>query len=138
MVFTNGCFDLLHPGHVHYLKEAKALGDKLIVGLNSDASVQQLKGNNRPINDEVFRLKMLLGLAVDLVILFSEETPIELIKCIKPDTLVKGGDYKINTIVGAEYVLSYGGEVRVLSFLEGYSSSSIIKKILSSEHDNDS
>ena len=137
-MFTNGCFDLLHPGHVYYLKEAKALGDKLIVGLNSDASINILKGANRPINDEVFRREMLLGLSVDLVILFSEETPIELIKRIQPDVLVKGGDYDMSTIVGAEFVQSNGGEVKVLSFLEGYSSSSIIKKILSSEHDNNS
>lgn len=130
IVFTNGCFDLLHPGHIYYLNEAAALGDKLVVGLNTDASVRQLKGSDRPINDEGFRKKMLEGLrAVNYVELFSEETPLKLIEAIKPDTLVKGGDYVIETVVGADLVLSYGGEVRILSFLEGYSSSSIIQKI---------
>jgi rfaE bifunctional protein nucleotidyltransferase chain/domain len=135
IVFTNGCFDLLHPGHVQYLKDAAALGDKLVVGLNSDSSVARLKGENRPINDMLFRKYMLAALKpVDLVIVFEEDTPRLLIESIKPDLLVKGGDYTIDGVVGADLVAAYGGEVRILSFLEGYSSTSIIHKIISLEH----
>ncbi len=130
IVFTNGCFDLLHPGHLQYLAEARALGDILIVGLNSDASVQRLKGAHRPINTEQARALMLAALVVvDAVIVFDEDTPLALIDLIKPDILVKGGDYSIETIVGAQEVLSNGGAVKVLSFLEGYSTTMIEQKI---------
>jgi rfaE bifunctional protein nucleotidyltransferase chain/domain len=130
IVFTNGCFDLLHAGHIAYLSEAAALGDVLIVGLNSDSSVQRLKGPSRPINDESTR-GMLLGsmFFIDAVVPFSEETPLELIKTIMPDVLVKGGDYEIPQIVGAKEVIESGGNVKTLSFLPGYSSTSIIEKI---------
>lgn len=130
IVFTNGCFDLLHAGHLTYLSEAAALGDVLIVGLNSDISVQQLKGPNRPVNDELSRAAMLASMFfIDGVVLFPDNTPLELIKAIKPDVLVKGGDYQINQIVGAAETLANGGEVKILSFLPGYSSSAIIEKI---------
>lgn len=139
LVFTNGCFDILHPGHIQYLNDAAALGDKLIVGLNSDSSVRQIKGPHRPIFSEAFRLAMLEALrSVDAVILFSEETPLKLIQQIKPDFLVKGGDYRVDQVVGAEYVQSYGGEVRILSFVEGYSTSAIINQITQQEHDDNS
>ena len=135
LVFTNGCFDILHPGHIRYLNDAAALGDKLIVGLNSDSSVRTIKGSNRPVFNEEFRKSMLEGLrAVDVVVLFSEETPLKLIRLIKPDFLVKGGDYSVEEVVGAEYVQSYGGEVRILSFVEGYSTSSIIDHIILNNH----
>lgn len=133
IVFTNGCFDLLHPGHLAYLSEAASLGDVLIIGLNSDSSVQQLKGPSRPVNNELSRTTMLASMFfVDGVVLFSEDTPLELIKQIKPDVLVKGGDYEIHQIAGAEETLANGGEVKVLGFLPGYSSSSIIDKIKNS------
>lgn len=130
IVFTNGCFDLLHPGHVHYLTEARALGDRLVVGLNTDESIRRLKGNSRPINSLLFREAMLQALKpVDLVIPFHEDTPLQLIKTIRPHVLVKGGDYTISTVVGHEEVLQRNGEVRILSFLPGYSSTAIIEKI---------
>jgi len=133
IVFTNGCFDLLHAGHLAYLSEAASLGDVLIIGLNSDESVQQLKGPSRPVNNEISRTKMLASMFfVDAVVLFSEDTPLELIKGIKPDVLVKGGDYEIHQIAGAEKTIANGGEVKVLNFLAGYSSSSIIEKIKNS------
>lgn len=129
-VFTNGCFDLLHIGHTRYLNEARALGDRLVVGLNSDSSVQKLKGPSRPYVSEEQRKEVLLSLAaVDEVFIFEEETPLQLIKNIRPDILVKGGDYKIEDIVGAPEVLSWGGEVKSLSFYEGFSSSDLIEKI---------
>ena len=131
MVFTNGCFDLLHPGHLHYLNEAKELGDVLIVGLNSDRSVRQIKGNDRPINDEKFRAEMLIGLKpVDAVVLFDEDTPIQIISIIKPAIHVKGGDYNITKLPEYETVVSNGGEVKLLSFLDGYSSTNIINKLI--------
>lgn len=131
VVFTNGCFDLLHPGHLHYLNEAKELGDVLIVGLNSDRSVRQIKGNDRPINDEKFRGEMLLGLKpVDAVVLFDEDTPIQIISIIKPAIHVKGGDYSITKLPEYETVVSNGGEVKLLSFLDGYSSTNIINKLI--------
>ena len=134
LVFTNGCFDLLHPGHVQYLNEAAALGDKLIVGLNDDDSVRRLKGGNRPINVLDFRQRMLEGLrAVDLVIPFAADTPLHLIEQIAPDYLVKGGDYTIEGVVGAEVVIQRGGQVRVLTFLEGYSTSALLDKIKRSD-----
>jgi rfaE bifunctional protein nucleotidyltransferase chain/domain len=130
IVFTNGCFDLLHAGHLAYLSEAASLGGVLIVGLNSDESVQQLKGPNRPVNNEATRAAMLASMFfIDGVVLFSEDTPLELIKEIKPDLLVKGGDYEIHQIAGATETIANGGEVKVLDFLPGYSSSSIIEKI---------
>jgi rfaE bifunctional protein nucleotidyltransferase chain/domain len=129
IVFTNGCFDILHAGHVQYLNEAKKLGDLLFLGLNADSSVQKLKGPTRPINRELDRKFVLENLkAVDFVEIFSEETPEQLIKEIKPHILVKGGDWAIEQIVGSEFVLKNGGEVRSLSFKEGYSTTNIIKK----------
>ena len=132
IVFTNGCFDILHIGHVHYLNEAKALGDKLIVGLNSDESVRRLKGLDRPINNENDRKFILENLrSVDEVIIFNEDTPIELIKNVKPNILVKGGDWAIEKIVGYEFVTSIGGSVKSLSFKDGYSTSLTLEKIKS-------
>jgi rfaE bifunctional protein nucleotidyltransferase chain/domain len=130
VVFTNGCFDLLHAGHIAYLTEAANLGDILIVGLNSDQSVQRIKGPERPINDENTRSAVLAGMFfIDALVFFSDDTPLEVIKALKPDVLVKGGDYEINQIVGAKEILENGGSVKVLSFLPGYSSTSIIEKI---------
>ena len=130
IVFTNGCFDLLHYGHIHYLAAARDLGDKLIVGLNSAASVRRLKGINRPINDELTRQHLLAAFAfVDAVVVFEEDTPYNLIKIIQPDILVKGGDWQPAQIVGSDIVLDKGGEVRSLSFVEGYSTTNIEQKI---------
>jgi len=130
IVFTNGCFDILHLGHVEYLNEAKAQGDVLIIGLNSDASVKKLKGENRPINNEIDRAKMLLNLkAVDCVQIFTEDTPLEIIKLIKPNVLVKGGDWKIDQIVGSDFVIQNGGEVKSLLFKDGYSTTNLIKSV---------
>lgn len=129
IVFTNGCFDLLHIGHVTYLEEAKKLGDVLIVGINTDASVRVLKGPTRPIQNENDRSAILAALkAVDHTILFSEDTPLNLIKKIKPDVLVKGGDWKIEQIVGSDFVMSYGGQVKSLNFVNGKSTTAIIEK----------
>ncbi len=130
IVFTNGCFDLLHLGHLKYLEEARLLGDLLIVGLNSDASVRTLKGDSRPIKDELERKEFLQALKfVDHVEIFSEETPLNLIKKIMPSFLVKGGDWEIDKIVGSTEVLANGGEVKSLAFLEGYSTTKLIEKI---------
>ncbi len=130
IVFTNGCFDILHPGHLHYLNEAKELGDVLIIGLNSDASVKKLKGPRRPINDEIFRATMLLGLqSVDAVVIFDEDTPINIISIIKPAIHVKGGDYNIKELPEYSVVKEHGGRVQCLSFIEGYSSTDIINKL---------
>ena len=132
IVFTNGCFDLLHPGHIDYLTNAKALGDHLIVGINSDDSVRELKGPSRPINNEEFRAKMLLGLtAVDTIVVFEQSTPIKLIDIIKPQVHVKGGDYIADQLPEYNVVTANGGEVKILPFLEGYSSTSLINKIKS-------
>ena len=129
IVFTNGCFDILHPGHVAYMRQAKALGDRLVVAVNTDASVKRLKGDKRPVNDLVHRMAVLEGVgAIDWVTWFDEDTPLEIIQTLTPDVLVKGGDYTIESIVGAEHVLEHGGEVKVLSFVEGYSTTSIIEK----------
>ena len=132
IVFTNGVFDLLHPGHVAYLEEAAALGTKLVLGLNSDASAKKLgKGEHRPINDQRSRALVVAGLrSIDMVVLFDEATPLELIETVRPAVLVKGGDYRIETVVGAEEVLRYGGEVKLLRFLDGYSTTAIEQKIL--------
>ncbi|MGC6470708.1 MAG: D-glycero-beta-D-manno-heptose 1-phosphate adenylyltransferase [Flavobacteriales bacterium] len=130
IVFTNGCFDILHLGHIDYLNKASQLGDKLIVGVNSDRSVKQLKGNNRPIQDEIARLQTIAALqSVDAVILFQEETPLALVELILPDVLVKGADYALENISGAKEVLGRGGQVKTIPFLDGYSTTSIINKI---------
>ena len=130
IVFTNGCFDIIHAGHVGYLAEARKLGDRLVVAINDDASVTRLKGAGRPINPVERRLAVLAGLeAVDWVVSFSEDTPEALLHEIKPDVLVKGGDYSIEQVVGGEFVLSYGGEVRSLDFLDDCSTSAIVEKM---------
>lgn len=130
IVFTNGCFDLIHPGHLSYLLEAANLGDKLIIGVNTDSSVKKIKGEERPINNEQSRLQLLAAMFfVDAVVLFDEPTPADLIEAIKPHVLVKGGDYKIEDIVGAKETIGRGGAVKVLNFLPGYSSTNIIEKI---------
>jgi rfaE bifunctional protein nucleotidyltransferase chain/domain len=130
IVFTNGCFDILHRGHVTYLNEARKLGDALIVGLNADASVKRLKGPQRPINNELDRMFVMQNLrCVDAVEIFEEDTPLELIKLIRPKVLVKGGDWKIDQIVGGREVISWGGEVLSLNFVDGYSTTSVINKI---------
>jgi rfaE bifunctional protein nucleotidyltransferase chain/domain len=130
IVFTNGCFDILHRGHIEYLTKAKEFGDVLIVGLNSDTSVKRLKGKDRPINSESDRARILDALKpVDYVVIFEEDTPLRLIQMVKPDVLVKGGDYKVEEIVGSEYVMSYGGKVEIIPFVEGKSTTKIIQKI---------
>lgn len=130
VVFTNGCFDILHLGHITYLQKAKQLGDILIVGVNTDASVRRLKGPTRPVNSQNDRAVVLAALkSVDYTVLFDEDTPLELIKKLQPSVLVKGGDYTIETIVGANEVLSNGGEVLTIDFVEGKSTTSIIKKL---------
>lgn len=126
VVFTNGCFDILHRGHVEYLQKAKELGDLLVLGLNSDSSVKRLKGESRPINNEKDRAIILSALeCVDYIIIFDEDTPFELIKNLKPDILVKGGDYKIENVVGREYAK----ETVLIDFVDGYSTTKIIKNI---------
>jgi rfaE bifunctional protein nucleotidyltransferase chain/domain len=131
IVFTNGCFDLLHSGHLQYLAQAKSLGDILMIGLNSDASTKRLKGQHRPINDEKSRALLLAALVfIDAVVLFEEDTPLELIQMVQPDVLVKGGDYVIENIVGATIVQQKGGTVCTLPFLNGYSTTNIEDKIL--------
>ncbi len=130
VVFTNGCFDLLHIGHIDYLEKARKLGVRLIVGLNDDDSVRRLKGESRPIIPQEERARMLAALEfVDGVILFSEDTPIELIKALRPDILVKGGDYEIEEIVGHEEVMSWGGTVTTIPLVEGYSSTSLLDRL---------
>ena len=130
VVFTNGCFDLLHLGHIDYLSKAADLGDRLIIAVNSDSSVSKLKGKNRPLQDEFSRQMILASLTfVDAVVLFEEETPFKIIDILKPDVLVKGGDYKAEEIVGADIVNQHGGQVVIIPFLEGYSTTSIEKKI---------
>ncbi|HDS31055.1 MAG TPA: D-glycero-beta-D-manno-heptose 1-phosphate adenylyltransferase [Firmicutes bacterium] len=131
LVFTNGCFDLLHPGHVDLLIRARMLGDVLMVGLNTDDSVRRLKGEKRPVLDEETRSKMLAAIeVVDYVVLFDEDTPIELIKSVMPSVLVKGGDYTSDRVVGREFVLERGGKVEILPLVEGYSTSSLLEKLL--------
>lgn len=130
IVFTNGCFDILHKGHVTYLAEARKLGDVLVIGVNSDASVKRLKGPERPINNENDRAYVLSQLkSVDFTEIFTEDTPLNLILKVNPAVLVKGGDWKIDQIVGAKEVIANGGEVFSLNFVDGYSTTSIIKKI---------
>lgn len=131
VVMTNGCFDLLHPGHIAYLSEARSLGEMLIVAVNSDASVRRLKGEKRPIMDEQARAWMLAALLpVSAVVIFEEDTPERLIGKILPDILVKGGDWAVSAIVGADQVLANGGEVKSLPFREGYSTTNIIERVL--------
>ena len=130
IVFTNGCFDILHPGHIDILTRSKALGNILIVGVNDDASIARLKGANRPIHTLNDRMTMLASLSsTDYIIPFSEDTPYNLIILANPDILVKGGDYTIDSIVGAEEVIQNGGRVEIIDILENYSTSSIIEKI---------
>jgi rfaE bifunctional protein nucleotidyltransferase chain/domain len=130
VVFTNGVFDLLHIGHITYLSKAAELGDKLIIGLNADSSVKRIKGDDRPVNDQNSRAALLAALFfVDAVVVFEEDTPRNLITTLLPDILVKGADYEIENIVGAKEVLANGGEVKTITFVEGYSSTSIIQKI---------
>jgi D-beta-D-heptose 7-phosphate kinase/D-beta-D-heptose 1-phosphate adenosyltransferase len=132
IVFTNGCFDVLHYGHVRYLLEARKLGDLLVVGLNNDDSVRRLKGSTRPVNGENERALVLAALScVDYVSLFEEDTPEELIKIVRPDVLVKGGDYTIDNIVGADFVQRNGGVVTTIPFVEGFSSTRIIEQLKS-------
>ena len=130
VVFTNGCFDILHPGHIEYLEKAREFGDKLVIGLNTDNSVSRIKGDSRPLNEENFRSRILAALeCVDLITTFEEDTPLNLILHSKPDILVKGSDYEINEIVGAKEVLENGGEVKTISLLPGFSTSDLIEKI---------
>jgi rfaE bifunctional protein nucleotidyltransferase chain/domain len=130
IVFTNGCFDILHRGHVSYLNHAKSLGDALFVGLNSDSSVRKLKGSTRPINSELDRKFVLENLkCIDCVDIFSEDTPLELIKLIRPQILVKGGDWTLDKIVGSQEVISWGGKVLSLPFVDGFSTTGIVEKI---------
>ena len=130
VVFTNGCFDIIHRGHIEVLAQTADLGDKLIIGLNSDTSIQKLKGENRPIIDEQARSILLAAFSfVDAVILFPEDTPINLISALLPDVLAKGGDYEIETIVGHEIIQNNGGKVKLVPFVDGFSSTTIINKI---------
>lgn len=130
VVFTNGCFDILHVGHLRYMNEAKKQGDFLVVGVNSDASVKRLKGESRPINNEIDRAEMLSGLkAVDITVIFEEDTPMELIDALKPSIHVKGGDYRKEDLPETPVVEKHGGEVRILNFVEGKSTTNIVNKI---------
>lgn len=131
IVFTNGCFDIIHRGHVEYLQKAKLLGDILIVGLNSDASVKRIKGKPRPYQDEQDRAAILNAMKmIDMVVIFDEDTPLDLICELKPNVLVKGGDYDSQSIVGAEEVKSWGGSVKIIPFIKGYGTSKLVEKIL--------
>ena len=130
VVFTNGCFDILHLGHIDYLEKARLIGDKLVVGLNDDDSVRRLKGESRPVNDLLARSRMLAALDfVDVVVAFEEDTPLALISALLPDVLVKGNDYTIDNIVGADVVIQNGGSVETIALVDGYSTTSIINKL---------
>lgn len=130
VVFTNGCFDLIHLGHVDYLEKARNLGTRMIVGLNTDASVSRLKGPERPLVNEYARARVMASFAfVDAVILFDEETPLDLITLLKPDILVKGDDYTAENIVGADIVITHGGVVKTVALVQGYSTTNLVKKI---------
>lgn len=130
IVFTNGCFDIVHLGHIDYLEKARNLGDKLILGLNTDASVRRLKGETRPVVNEYARSRMMAAFEfIDAVVLFDEPTPLELIQEISPDILVKGDDYTPETIVGADFVIEKGGEVKTIALVKGYSTTALIDKI---------
>ena len=131
IVFTNGCFDILHAGHIDYLEKAKALGDVLIVGVNSDASVKRIKGEKRPVVKQKYRLRLLEGVqSIDHIMLFDDNTPLSLIKKISPNVLVKGADWKDKGVIGEEFVNTYGGRVELIELLPGISTSSIIENIL--------
>jgi len=130
VVFTNGCFDILHLGHVDYLEKARSLGNRLVLAVNTDASVKKLKGEHRPVNSEYARARILAALNfVDLVMLFGEDTPLELIEEILPDILVKGKDYDASNIVGADVVIEHGGKVETITLVAGYSTTGIIEKL---------
>ncbi|MCX5715455.1 MAG: D-glycero-beta-D-manno-heptose 1-phosphate adenylyltransferase [Candidatus Omnitrophica bacterium] len=130
IVFTNGCFDLLHRGHIQYLKKARSLGNALIIGLNSDASVRRLKGSDRPATKQADRAEILAGLEfVDYITIFNQDTPLKLIKQIKPDVLVKGADWKKSRVVGKDIVEAYGGRVELIKYLKGYSTTGLLKNI---------
>ena len=130
IVFTNGCFDIIHAGHIAYLEKARRLGDLLVVGLNSDASVRRLKGNARPINRQGARAAVLAGLSsVDFVTVFADDTPARLITAVHPDVLAKGGDWRTGDIVGSAFVRSYGGHVARVPFVKGYSTTSLIERL---------
>lgn len=133
IVFTNGCFDIVHLGHIDYLEKARSLGNRLVVGLNTDASVKRLKGELRPVVNEQARSRMMAAFGfVDLVVLFDEDTPKELIEYLSPNTLVKGNDYAVENIVGSDYVIANGGTVETIALVEGYSTTSLIEKIKNS------
>ncbi|MCQ2607180.1 MAG: D-glycero-beta-D-manno-heptose 1-phosphate adenylyltransferase [Bacteroidales bacterium] len=130
IVFTNGCFDIIHKGHVYYLAKARDLGTKLVLGLNTDASIKRLKGENRPIKEEESRALTIASFEfIDLVILFDEDTPLNLISSLLPDVLVKGSDYTVENIVGAKEVLANGGEVKTIDFVAGFSTTNYVKKM---------
>src|SRR3989442_14759102 len=130
VAFTNGCFDVLHAGHVQYLQEARAQADLLVIGLNSDASVKTLKGEGRPVNSAAARAQVLAALqAVDYVTLFDEITPVDLIRSLRPDVLVKGADYRKDQVAGGEYVESYGGRVHLAAFWDGYSTTRMLQQL---------
>ncbi len=130
VVFTNGCFDLLHKGHIHSLTEAVSFGKHLVIGLNSDESIRRIKKDGRPIQDQTSRALVLAALScTDAIIIFNEDTPLELIRAIKPEVLVKGGDYTRETIIGAEDVLANGGRIEIIKLIEGYSTTAIEQKI---------
>lgn len=130
VVFTNGCFDILHPGHVRYLRDAKRFGDLLVVGMNSDASVNRIKGRGRPVFGQEDRASVLAAMeCVDYISFFNEPTPLEIIRKVRPDVLVKGSDYSKEDIVGCDFVQGYGGEVATVQYHEGYSTTEIIEKI---------
>ncbi|MEN3039900.1 MAG: D-glycero-beta-D-manno-heptose 1-phosphate adenylyltransferase [Candidatus Kryptonium sp.] len=138
IVFTNGCFDILHAGHAHYLKKAKELGDILVVGLNSDQSVKRIKGPKRPIVPQEMRAYLLDNLKpVDYVVIFEEDTPENLIRAIRPDVLVKGADWELKDIAGADFVLSYGGRVERIAFEFELSTSAIVRRVLELYRDDD-
>lgn len=131
IVFTNGCFDILHAGHVEYLQKAKAKGNILVVAINSDASVKRIKGNRRPIIQQADRARILAGLSsVDYVTIFNQDTPLETIKALRPDMLIKGADWKINKIVGADFLNGYGGKTAVIKLTAGRSTTNIINEII--------
>ena len=135
VVFTNGVFDLLHLGHITYLAKAADLGDKLVLGLNADSSVKRIKGESRPVNDQNSRAALLAAMFfIDAIVIFEEDTPLNLITTLMPDILVKGADYSIDNIVGATEVIANGGEVKTITFVDGYSSTSIINKIKEGQH----
>lgn len=133
IVFTNGCFDILHPGHLKYLYEASQLGDKFLVGLNSDNSIMRIKGKNRPINNFDFRATMLSYFHfIDFIIEFDEDTPEDLIKSLRPSIIVKGGDYKEKKIAGSDFIISNNGKIVLIDFIDGFSSTKIVEKIKNS------